>query len=189
MPKPLIKAKAKTFVTDKGWDDAFKEIAKARAGSFVKIGVLADSPKPENAQGLTMQELAALQEFGTERAGQNNDTKIPERSYIRTTMDERRGEFNALTDKLSVQMMLGQFKMKKALGILGEFIQAAIQRKMTILQDPPNAPSTIAAKGSSNPLIDSGRLRQSIRNKPTVKSKPFKRKVVTNGELNVRGGA
>lgn len=180
MSKPLMKAHAKTFVTDKGWDNAMKEIGKARAGSFVKVGIQSDAPAPEDAKGLTMQQLGAVLEFG-------ND-KIPERSHIRATMDEQRGKLNAMTDKLIVQVMLGQFKMKQALGILGEFIEASIKRKITILTDPENAPSTIARKGSSNPLIDTGRYRSSIRHKTVVKNKPLKRKIPVNGELNVKGG-
>ena len=45
---------------------------------------------------------------------------------------------------------------------LGEKVVADVQRKIVALKDPPNAPSTIAKKGSANPLIDTGRLRQSI---------------------------
>ena len=37
-----------------------------------------------------------------------------------------------------------------------------VQQYMTDLRTPPNAPSTIAKKGSSNPLIDSGMMRQSV---------------------------
>ena len=136
-----------------------------------------------------MQELAAVHEFGTTKAGKKKNITIPERSFIRTTMDEKRGQLNTLTDKLLVQVTLGQFKMKRALQILGEFIETSIKRKITILQDPGNAPSTVAKKGSSNPLIDTGRMRNSIRHKTVVKTKPVKRKVPVNGELNVGGGS
>lgn len=37
-----------------------------------------------------------------------------------------------------------------------------VQQYMTDLKTPPNAPSTIAKKGSSNPLIDSGAMRASV---------------------------
>lgn len=181
-----MKAYAKTFVTDKGFDKAMKEIAKARAGSFVKIGVLSDNAQ-EDRDGITLAQLAAVQEFGAKNAGPLKNIEIPERSYIRSTMDEQRRALNAFTDKLIVQVMLGQFNVKRALGILGEFIQAKIQRKITILKDPPNAPRTIAEKGSSNPLIDTGRLRQSIRYETKVKTKPLKRKVPVNGEIT-KGG-
>lgn len=40
--------------------------------------------------------------------------------------------------------------------------QAAIQAAIVELRDPPNAPSTIAAKGSDNPLIDTSHMLQSV---------------------------
>ena len=42
---------------------------------------------------------------------------------------------------------------------------AKVQQFMTALKSPPNAPSTIKKKGSSNPLIDNGALRQSVTSK------------------------
>lgn len=187
MSKPLIKSHAKTFVTDKGWDKAMKEIGKARAGSFVQVGIQSEDAQ-EDRGGITLAQMAAVHEFGTDKAGPNKDITIPERSFIRSTMDEQRRDLNAMTDRLSVQVMLGQFNMRKMLELLGLFIGSKIQRKITVLRDPENAPSTIAQKGSSNPLIDTGRMRASIRHKVKVKNKPLKRKVPVNGELNVKGG-
>jgi hypothetical protein len=39
--------------------------------------------------------------------------------------------------------------------------QAAIQQAIIDLDSPPNSPATIAAKGSSNPLIDTGHMKDS----------------------------
>lgn len=52
--------------------------------------------------------------------------------------------------------------LQDALKTIGVFAQGAVRSYMTDLQDPPNAPSTIKKKGSSNPLIDTGELRSSI---------------------------
>ena len=45
---------------------------------------------------------------------------------------------------------------------VGLLTAARIQQEITDLRQPPNSPATIAAKGSSNPLIDTGKLRQSV---------------------------
>ena len=45
---------------------------------------------------------------------------------------------------------------------LGLLVQAAIQRRVVELRTPPNAPATIKAKKSSNPLIDTGLLLTSV---------------------------
>ena len=42
---------------------------------------------------------------------------------------------------------------RKLAGQLGTVMKGRIQRTITALKEPENAPSTIAAKGSSNPLI------------------------------------
>lgn len=44
----------------------------------------------------------------------------------------------------------------------GQVAQAEIQQAIIELDDPPNAPSTIAAKGSGNPLIDTGHMKDSV---------------------------
>ncbi|MFN3506212.1 MAG: hypothetical protein ACK4ZU_01965 [Allorhizobium sp.] len=52
--------------------------------------------------------------------------------------------------------------MLQVLRKLGIKAQGDIQEEITSLQSPPNAPSTIAQKGSSNPLIETGELRASV---------------------------
>lgn len=52
--------------------------------------------------------------------------------------------------------------MDLALEIIGQISVSKVQQYMTQLKTPPNAQSTIDKKGSSNPLIDTGELRQSV---------------------------
>lgn len=52
--------------------------------------------------------------------------------------------------------------MEQILNRLGIVAAGAVQKYMTDLKTPPNAPSTIKQKGSSNPLIKDGALRQSV---------------------------
>lgn len=52
--------------------------------------------------------------------------------------------------------------LDNALEIIGQIAVGKVQQYMTDLRDPPNAPSTIKKKGSSNPLINNGHLRQSV---------------------------
>lgn len=57
---------------------------------------------------------------------------------------------------------------EELLNQLGLIAAAKAQQYMTDLRTPPNAPSTIRRKGSDNPLIDSGALRQSVAHKITT---------------------
>ena len=45
---------------------------------------------------------------------------------------------------------------------IGIFQKDLMQEKITSGSFTPNAPATIKKKGSSHPLIDSGRMRQSV---------------------------
>ncbi len=56
----------------------------------------------------------------------------------------------------------GKIKTKKALGLMGAEARSNIQKEIVDLSDPPNAPSTIKAKKSTNPLVDTGLMRQTI---------------------------
>lgn len=51
---------------------------------------------------------------------------------------------------------------EQILNMLGVTAVSKVQQFMNELSSPANAPSTIKAKGSSNPLIDSGNLKQSV---------------------------
>ncbi|MEF2551313.1 hypothetical protein VQ042_08035 [Aurantimonas sp. A2-1-M11] len=45
---------------------------------------------------------------------------------------------------------------------LGILAQGHVQQEITALRSPPNAPSTIRQKGSSNPLIHTGAMRAAV---------------------------
>ena len=51
---------------------------------------------------------------------------------------------------------------KQTANLTGTLVQNAIQTKITSLKTPPNTDRTIKRKGSSNPLIDTGFLRQTV---------------------------
>ena len=52
--------------------------------------------------------------------------------------------------------------LRAVLNRVGPVAVGKVQEFMTQLRSPPNAASTVAKKQSSNPLIDSGALRQSV---------------------------
>lgn len=54
---------------------------------------------------------------------------------------------------------------------IGVVMVSDLKHTMTILDTPPNAPSTIRKKKSANPLIDKGQLRQAHRAHVTIDGK------------------
>jgi len=103
--------------------------------------------------------------------------EIPERSYIRSTIDENEDKYlNDIAKKLAGQIIDGNLDKYTALQLMGQKIEGDIKSKMISLDSPANAPSTIRKKGSDNPLINKGFLIGAIRyvvieGKPTVKEK------------------
>ena len=86
-----------------------------------------------------------------------------------TTLSPPRPFFrNAIKDKPKEWLELfrdTQFKTKdmfKSLSIVGTIAKDDIATSITDLSSPPNAPYTIKKKGSSNPLIDTGLMRNSV---------------------------
>jgi hypothetical protein len=67
--------------------------------------------------------------------------------------------------KVQQKALRGIVSLAHELTAVGEFIASDFRRKITTLRSPPNAPSTVAKKGSSNPLIDTGAMRQSVRSR------------------------
>lgn len=134
-----------------------RELAKGRV---VRVGILADAPKDvrpdEKPSSMTLAEIAALHEFGAPGA------HIPQRSFIRATVDLHREEIQDLQVKLAARVLAGKLTPDQALGQLGAKVVGFIQRRIASNIPPKLKDATIAAKGSSVSLVDTGQLRSSV---------------------------
>lgn len=108
--------------------------------------------KGKQKSPITMAQLGAVHEFGSA------DGRIPERSYMRSAVAAGADKLRKLAKKLSVQVTEGKMDKKKALGVLGQAMVDMMRSKIRESVPPPNAKSTIEAKGSSKTLIDTGQL-------------------------------
>lgn len=138
---------------DRGYRALLLGIAKLAEEPYVTLGIHEDVGARRDEDGATVAEYATFNEFGM---------GVPERSFLRSTVDEDREEIarrleTAITDQLDGRRTVGQ-----ALERLGLWTVGRVKKKIRDLRDPPNAPRTIALKGSDNPLIDTGRMRNSI---------------------------
>ena len=89
-------------------------------------------------------------EFGTKN--------IPERSFIRAGYDTEKKNIINDAEKLTRKVVAMEIKPSTAANLLGDATKGRIQEFAIDLRDPPNAQSTIDAKGSSNPLVDTGQM-------------------------------
>ncbi len=162
----------KIKVDDKKWREVKKALINTR--SRVKVGILADSSHTsETGDDIGMLELTAIHEFGSPAAN------IPERSFIRSTLANKRPEINqvietvvggALKQVLASEDASGdeiEAASKQALGKLGAKVAAMIKRTIrdretTGPEDQALQQATIDAKGSTLPLVDTGQLIAAI---------------------------
>ena len=88
--------------------------------------------------------------------------KIPERSFLRNGHDENVNRIIAQTERALGQVVAGQMSVDDMLDLYGEQMATAIKTYMRNLKAPANHPYTVEQKGSSNPLVDTGQLIESI---------------------------
>lgn len=144
---------------------AFRDLVRDSLGDVgVYVGIRADRGAEVIAGEVTLAAIGTVHEFGSA------DGRIPQRSYLRSTVDERRREYakalRAAADAALVEVVRSRRvnldAVRRKFERVGAFAVGDVKRKITDLRTPPNAPSTIRRKGSDNPLIDTGRLRASI---------------------------
>ena len=149
-------------VVDRGLKAIFRR-SKRFDGASVTVGIQGTEANAEvetEGEGtFNMASLAAVHEFGSQ------DGRIPQRSFIRGTIDREKALIFKLL-KTAAKRGLVNGSLEKNLGVVGEKVVAEMVR--TIDQSiglKANAPSTVAAKGSSTPLLNVGTLQRSITHK------------------------
>lgn len=88
--------------------------------------------------------------------------QIPERSFLRVPLRAAAKDISRAFRKGIPSVLRGQLKADDLLGGIGSMAVGVVQEAISSGIGPANAPSTIAKKGSSKPLIDSGHMRQSV---------------------------
>lgn len=146
----------------------------------VKVGVLANEPEREpvleghkdsdvdaafrkafgsgvNAgEELSNVAIACINEFGSAKMG------IPARPFIGTSGDHFKEAWLQLMEHTLGLVVDGKITPQQALEIVGQRASADMKKVLLTAMWPPNAPRTIAAKGSSRPLVDTRQLLNSI---------------------------
>lgn len=117
----------------------------------VRGGVPSDDPR------FTLVDVATVNEFGS------RDGRIPERSFLRSTIDRNRTAYLVKLGAAGLRALVGgRAGLVAALHRLGLEVATDVRRTIITLRTPPNAASTVRRKGSDNPLVDTGRLAQSV---------------------------
>jgi hypothetical protein len=128
-----------------------KELAKIQGDKYVTVGIHEGAQAVDDGS-MTMAQLGATLHFGT------NNGRIPARPWL----DVGVASGNEKYANIIKRGFENDKSVDDILETVGVVAVGKVQSYMTDLRTPPNAPSTIKAKGSDNPLVDSGALRQSV---------------------------
>lgn len=114
---------------------------------------------------------AVWNEFGTSQTphffkGRDGEVHksgpIPERPFMRNAMRDHKDDYKTAMEAEAKAILSGKRSLNRTLNKLGLYATGHIQGEIEALKDPPNAPLTVELKGSSNPLIDTGEMRQKV---------------------------
>lgn len=105
---------------------------------------------------------AYLHSQGLHLKASTTQINIPERSFIRSGFDEQKGRYEKQAAKLLDKVLHLELPVDTFFDTLGEYVAGQLQTYLTDISTPANHPFTVANKESTNPLIDSGRMRQAI---------------------------
>ncbi|CAN7389681.1 hypothetical protein [Neorhizobium sp. LjRoot104] len=138
--------------------DLKKVAAGLKGPSKVKVGFPAGEADADNIQ------KAVWNEFGTRggASGGGWGGPIPERPFMRNAIRDNQASYRDGMKNSAAKLLRGETGLRTVLSKLGIKAQGDIQAEITSLSNPPNSPVTIALKGSSNPLIDSGEMRGAV---------------------------
>lgn len=87
---------------------------------------------------------------------------IPERAFLRNGYDFNRGKAVDDTEHVLPAVLDGSMDSDSFLKMVGLILSSSIRDYATSLDSPPNHPFTSDRKGSSNPLVDTGDMINSI---------------------------
>jgi hypothetical protein len=90
---------------------------------------------------------------------------IPERSFIRKTFDQKGRKIEELTEEQIANIFAQKTNAKFALKLMAEDLIGMVRKTMTDVDTPPLSGMTKKMRrgsGDYNPLVDDGRMRQSV---------------------------
>lgn len=124
----------------------------------VTVGIHSDAGEHPDS-GVTNAQLGALLNYGNPNNKlYGNPAPIPPRPWLIPGVQSGKQD---IVDTIA-HGVSNDLPLDRVLEQVGAFAVGAVQQYMTDLDTPPNSPYTIARKGSSSPLIDTGALRASV---------------------------
>ncbi len=105
---------------------------------------------------------AYLHHIGIHLKAETTTINIPERSFIRDGWDAKNTDVEKKIEYYLGSVMDGKLDAITFYEAIGGQVVSYLQEYLVALSSPPNHPVTIERKGSSQPLVNTGRLKDSI---------------------------
>lgn len=122
-------------------------------GDKVLVGIPAGKTEDN---GVSVAMIGAVHEYGVP------ELNIPERSWLRGGIRNHKKDLIAVAKNDLKKVLDKKMTVETALARLGKAGAAAAQMEIRHGDFVPNTPETIARKGSSHPLMDTGTMLQSV---------------------------
>lgn len=162
----------KVIDRDRGMKRILKDLDRA-AGWQVTVGVHGkDAGERGGFEPGEMDNVAifTIQEFGAPgNTFFGHPAPIPERSSLRAAFDANVKKYVRVLMLGARKIIDGTLTGKQAVALAGEAAVADVINLINAGIPPPNSPVTIARKGSTKPLEDTGQMKAAI--KPVVTKK------------------
>lgn len=128
----------------------FEKLLKELGQLEVRIGIQQGEASEE---GVDLVDIAMFNELGT--------VHIPSRPFLRDSVDANADQINSFLQSMKKELLRGG-SAEDVLKKIGVFQKGLIQEQIVKGDFAPNSEATIRRKGSDTPLVDTGRMRQSI---------------------------
>ncbi|MCD7826345.1 MAG: hypothetical protein LUH14_10360 [Clostridiaceae bacterium] len=148
LPVWIMAVNVRDTVTAEG--KKFEKLLKDLGNLEVRIGI---QQGETNDEGVDLVDIAMFNELGT--------IHIPSRPFLRDSVDANADQINTFLQSMKQELLKGG-SAESVLKKIGTFQKGLIQEQIVNGNFEPNKEATIKKKGSDTPLVDTGRMRQSI---------------------------
>lgn len=127
------------------------------ASKIIKVGfpVGTEAVTVSYPEGTRVVDVAVGNEYGTDN--------VPARPFLSLSSDDINNQCTPILEQSVVALNNNNTQQyDQLLDVAGSLAAGIVKQQITDLRSPPNAQSTIERKGSSNPLIETGLMRQTV---------------------------
>lgn len=146
----------KITVDTSGWDKIKKNLLQANK-EHLSVGFFDDAQYGPENDNLPVAMVAMFMEEG-------DPVKYPPRPFIRMGFIPRLNskEYQSVFKQAIDSVVSGKSTFKSTYNQIGPILKVGLQNEIISWNTPPNSPQTVADKGFNDPLIDTGKMLESV---------------------------